>query len=185
MKGISTLIALMASALPPPLDLSAWPVNLVTASDQPIAVTGVVVGGTQAEPADLAISFINMAPAPIRYVRFLVVQADCPHSRKPPANVVAYGDGSAFDAGAPNPGDQPLPSGASATVRLSAGTWARLKAAQLSAGCAVETRPQLVLSHVALCDGSGWQGVAGGPEHSIWVGRPWAPVSSGQCAGQS
>jgi hypothetical protein len=148
------------------------PVRVVTASDPPIAVTHLAL---QAPSGPLAISISNRTRVAVRYVRFLLAPADCPSSRKPGAAVVEYGDRSAYRESSVT-GESSLAPGAGATLVVPSAVWQKLLASQASAGCPADSRPDLILHTVAMCDGTGWRGVSSEADPG-----PWVPISGQEC----
>lgn len=78
-----------------------------------------------------------------------------------------------------------LEPGAHVTLALPESRYRQFIAYQRKAGCFDTALPELTLRAVVFCDGSGWEGFAIGPGHSLWSGRPWTPPSKPECRASS
>jgi hypothetical protein len=156
-------------------------VEYLEAPDQPVRVKSVSL----AKSGDLEVVIRNASPQAVRFVGFLLAPAECPAPIKPAALWMAYGDRSALDGEANQPAEAALLSGEAITLSLSATSYQRVLGGQVARGCSADALPQLLLDKVAYCDGTGWEGIADGADHSAWNGRPWTPKGAAQnCRGR-
>jgi hypothetical protein len=185
MKGLAEQIG--AVALPGVIvaaTLQASPVlRIVVAHKQPVEVLDARLESHPSLPESLLVEIVNTSGKRAWLVEFTLAPADCPHSDHPIASSLTY------PAKSPRTNESSLANtlepGAHATLVLPGSRYRQVIAYQRKAGCPATALPELALSAVTFCDGSGWEGFASGPGHSLWSGRPWQPPSKPECRASS
>jgi len=138
--------------------------RVIAASDQPIHVVSVRLGREHSHDGSLAIDVENASAKPAWLLEFTIAPTDCPHSDHPVAVTVTY---PAEGGRNPTSPVQALNPGARARLTVPESEYRRLIAYQRKAGCPETAIPELTLRAVAFCDGSGWEGLAGGSDHTM------------------
>jgi hypothetical protein len=129
-----------------------------------------------ANSRDLLIDLENVSSKPIIFVGYVLAPFDrCQKSDHPMAFWIGYGDWTVLSANGSHEIDAPVDPSHKVTLTISQKVYDGILNSQKLAKCPSSAKPELYLDKVAFNDGSGWQGFAGGADHSEWNGRLWIP----------
>jgi len=170
--GVAVLLILAAGATAVVAERPLM--RIVVAAEQPVRVLAIRDGD---EPGALVVEVENHSQKSVWSAAFLVSPADCARSGHPAAKWLAFPD----DAPSSRTPQRTLEVGARTKLLLLPVHYQQMLRYQLKAGCPEEARPDIFLRTVAFCDGTGWEGFADGPEHTVWAGRAWSPPQKPQC----
>jgi hypothetical protein len=159
---------------------SNWPFQIVNAVGGPVRVTNVAFRYGNSR-GDVLISIENASRKRIRAIEYNLAGAVCPRSEKLVYPIFIYGDPKALGFRSQKASGAPIAPTGTAVIQVAASTYSGLVERQRSDGCASEAKPEFTVQHVVFCDGTGWEGFADGPDHSLWNGRPWTPPDRTPC----
>ena len=182
---LTKLLVALAALLPGafailPADDSGASLKIISSTNEPVRL--IRIHPVKPGQSDLLIEIENLTAKPIRFVSYRLAPADCPRSDHPAAVGIGYGDWSAAFPHLRKYIESPIPGYGKKGIRFPRSLYKELLQYQKSHGCLSHQRPELMLDKVAFCDGTGWEGFAGGPHHSEWNGRDWTPSGLSNCS---
>jgi hypothetical protein len=146
--------------------------TLERAPNEPLKIEGIRRG----DSGDIQIDVSNISSKTIIFAGYhFSPRDDCPKSNHPLSFWVGYGDWKMLGRKGDVKIDPPIPPNRKVTMTIPLKMYRVILQEHKFARCLDSAKPGLTLGNVAFSDGAGWEGLADGPDHSEWNGRPWIP----------